>query len=136
MEQEWLNKLWGCTVKGYALDLVNHTLTLNVACLEHGTAYGCKVAMIQVSSLSLTTDASHIGRAYLAEPWSYIELTSIEASRTSLNGQEVWKIQAELWQSKLEVICAELKIVPLPKTRPKGNMSATGRTTRARLGSK
>jgi hypothetical protein len=132
MEQEWLNKLWRCTVKGYALDLVNHTFTLNEACLEHGTAYGCKVEKIQVPSLSLSTDASHIGRAYLTEPWSYIQLTSIEANRTSLNGQEVWKIQAELWQSKLEVICAELKIVSLPERRPKGDMSAPGRRTRAR----
>jgi hypothetical protein len=66
-----------------------------------------------ILSVNYRTDTYYADRAYTTEPWTYIELTSITASRISRQGHRLWKVTAELWVSKLDVVCVDLEVSPL-----------------------
>jgi hypothetical protein len=48
-----------------------------------------------------------VARAYLDEPWNYVELTSIEAESLDVDGRGAWRVTAEVWNSPLEVLCLD-----------------------------
>ena len=100
-----LNALWGCVVDEYRFDLANHTVSFHLNCTEGGETRRALVEMVGV--LTIVLDNSFFFRApgYLSKPWAYVELTAIEATRVQVSGHEFWRITAELWESKFEVIC-------------------------------
>ena len=98
--------LWGCTLTSYTWDLVQHSLVLIIDCLDAEQGREATLTLTGVFGLhfdlgTYVTAAS----AYLDEPWTYVELTSIEASPLAVNGRSGWRITAELWESSLEVLC-------------------------------
>src|SRR5437879_6305888 len=79
---------------------------------------GCRPQGEEMTTLTLhgvfvlhfDIDPQYLGRAFLDEPWTYVELTSIEMIRDRVNGRSVWRMNADLWDSKLEVFCREWQV--------------------------
>jgi hypothetical protein len=79
-----------------------------VVCLTGGQTERYRVEISGLVSLNFDTKPYYIGRAYLDEPWNYIELTSIEATGIQLDGHDVWRVEAEIWTSTLEIVCRDI----------------------------
>ena len=106
-----LPHLWGCRIAEYEFDIVASSVILSVYCpRSSGVTEHYNVRMRQVLSFSFQHDVRFTTREHLIEPWRYIDLSSIEASRVTIGVEQYWKVEAELWSAVLEVICGELHV--------------------------
>jgi hypothetical protein len=111
---ELLQQLWGCTVTDFEIDLINHRVCMVVDChrrVDQPDRH--RVEILELVSLTLDTEPPFVGGAYFDEPWNYIELMSIEATRIERDGHDLWKIEAELWVSTLESVCRDIDVEKL-----------------------
>lgn len=106
--------MWGCTVSDYGLSLTDSQLWMSVYCLKGDRPRGYRIVMSGILSLKLdVARASETGDS-LRTRWFYIELSSINADLITQAGREFWRVEAELWESRLEVICVELEVTEVP----------------------
>jgi hypothetical protein len=97
-------------VVDYGFSILNHAFSMSVHCPTSDRPYGCRIDLKGVISFHLDADYPSGGRDYIGEPWSYIELTSVEAEAFTKDGEQLWRFSAELWSSVLEVICCEMEV--------------------------
>jgi hypothetical protein len=114
LPHDQLRSLWGCMVVDYGFSLVNHTVWMSVYCPSSERSYSCRIELSGVISFHLDANYPSVGADYLREPWSYIELTSVDARPLNENGEQTWEFSAELWSSNLSVRCLNIQITHIP----------------------
>lgn len=112
--QEELYKLWGSQIDSIDFDFWNrHCIIIDIKLItSEGHSYQRLIFEEVMSFMFIDYSISRLGS--IATPWNYIELTSITLTHQSQLGRTWNRITIEMWESKLEVDCAELKILQKP----------------------
>jgi hypothetical protein len=109
-----LNHLWGSTVNKYALDLEKHSFLMEVEVPQRDRASEWYALRFEgILSFHLDTAVRFANRAYLNEPWNYVELTTISASEETAENLRIWRVALEYWETNCTILCREFEVEAL-----------------------
>jgi len=110
---EWpsTKHLWGSTVREHVLNLAEHYFALRVEVpRREGPSDWYLLRMDGVRSLHLYTSDYLSDRAYLLEPWNYVELTTITIAEEQ-RASSSWKVVTiEFWETKCTIACRSVHV--------------------------
>jgi len=97
LDTEALDSVWGGTVRAYELDLKTHACRFEIEVVDGSVSSTYRLDISGISTFHIAYGT--------AEPWDYIEFTSIRAERTRQDEAEVWRLAIELWNADLDILC-------------------------------
>lgn len=100
-----LDRLWEMTLKSCNFNFEDHSVTLTADLFVGGKEF--------VRHTITCRGLRSFRLAFLDnEPWDYMELSNISAKQVKLDGEILWELTSELWDSpsELRILCAEFDV--------------------------